>query len=90
MKQLVATLGLLLPTAILHAQEPAALRKVALPDLDLQVRARLLALDARLNPVHSPNLAAAFTGNLASPWSPFAALAPILADPDLYRVVPNI
>lgn len=77
MKTLLRALCLLLCPGFVGAQEPAAVRKIVLPNLDSQVRARLVALDARLNPVHTPHLAASLIGNLTTPWTAFA---PILAD----------
>jgi outer membrane protein assembly factor BamB len=68
-------LALLLPAAPMYAQEPAAVRKIALPNLDSQVAAKLHALDAQLNPVHSPELAAAVVTS-----SPFGAFAMVLTD----------
>jgi outer membrane protein assembly factor BamB/tetratricopeptide (TPR) repeat protein len=67
--------------ALLGAQEPAAVRKVVLPSLDSQVAARLIALDRRRNPVHSPRLAASVVAQLVAPTSPLDAFTPILADP---------
>jgi hypothetical protein len=64
-----------------HAQEPEAVRQITLPSLDAQVRAELAALDRRLNPVHSPQLAASILGQLAATGPALAAVAPILADP---------
>jgi outer membrane protein assembly factor BamB len=78
MKNPVRVLLLLLLTAPLHAQEPAAVRKVGLPNLDAQVAAKLAALDARLDPVHAPNLAASLLANVAP--SPLGAFTPLLAD----------
>ncbi len=71
-------LALALLTSPAFSQEPAAVRKTVLPSLDSQVAARIVALDARLNPVHSPSLAVGLLGQLASP--DLANLAPILAD----------
>ncbi len=80
MKNLLRALSLLLLLAApLHAQEPAAVRKVAFPNLDSQVAAKIAALDARLNPVHAPELAASLLANLAAP-SPLGAFTPMLAD----------
>lgn len=90
MKTFLRSLCLLLLPAPLSAQEPAAVRKVVLPNADAQVRARLLALDARRNPVHTPNLAAALTAQLAA--TPLTAFAPILADNrnnDLWEQLPD-
>ena len=56
------------------------MRKVTLPSLDTQVRARLVAFDARLNPVHAPELAGSLTAHLATPLAPWHAFAPILSD----------
>ena len=61
----------------LYAQEPVAVRKIVLPSLDAQVAARMMALDRRLNPVHSPGLAAAL---VAQAISPLDAFTPIIAD----------
>jgi cellulose synthase operon protein C len=80
MKTLVSPLMLLLFIAVpLRGQEPAAVRRVALPNLDSQVAAKLAVLDDRLNTVHSPNLAASLLANLVSP-SPLSAFTPVLAD----------
>lgn len=67
-------------SAVLGAQEPAAVRKTVLPSLDSQVAARLIALDRRCNPVHSPNLAASLVAQLISPAAPLDVFAPMLAD----------
>ena len=56
------------------------MRKIVVPSVDSQVRARLAALDARLNSVHTPNLAVALVAHLGASDLPFAALMPILAD----------
>ena len=74
-------LALLLLSVASHgaAQEPASVRNVLLPALDAQVAARIIALDARLNPVHSPPLAAGLLGRLA--WPDSGSLAPLLSDP---------
>jgi outer membrane protein assembly factor BamB len=64
-----------------RAQEPEAVRKIALPSLDTQVRAELAALDGRLNPVPTPHLAATLIGQLAPGAPAVAAFGPILADP---------
>src|SRR5437660_521565 len=77
-KRLAYALLLIAWPGELSAQEPAAVRKIVLPSLDPQVRARLVALERRLNPVHSPNLAATLIGQLAG--SPLPALTPLLAD----------
>ena len=63
-----------------HAQEPAAVRKIGLPSLDSQVAARLIALDRRLNPTHSPNLAASLVAQLVSTAAPLNGFSPLLAD----------
>ncbi len=63
----------------LRGQEPAAVRKIVLPNLDSQVAAKLAVLDDRLNPVHSPNQAASLLANLASPAS-LIAFTPVVAD----------
>src|SRR5687768_1683889 len=57
---LLAVLALTAGTARHSAQEPEAIRKVVLPSLDSQVAARLIALDSRLNVVHSPGTASGF------------------------------
>src|SRR6478752_5667237 len=77
MKKFCSILWAFLLPSFLIAQEPAAVR---LPDLDSQVRARLAALDARLNPVHSTNLAGTLIADLTAPWSPYQAFTPLLAD----------
>ncbi len=86
-------LSLLFATAALvHAQEPAGIRKVVLPSLDSQVAARIGALDRRLNPVHTPNLVAALTAQLALPALPFGTFSPILADArnrDIWEQLPD-
>src|ERR1051325_250055 len=79
MKTLVClALACLAVAAPAFAQEPAAIRRVVLPSLDSQAAARLVALDARLNPVHSPRMAVGLLGQLARPS--VGGLAPILAD----------
>ena len=80
-KYLLATSCLLISIAPGLAQEPPSVRKVGLPNLDSQVRARLVALDARLNPVQSPHVAAALTVGLAVPNGPLDVFTPIVADP---------
>src|ERR1035438_2129327 len=77
-KIILRSLCVFLCPALLSAQEPVAVRKVVLPNADAQGRARLIALDARLNPVHAPNLAAALTVQIAA--APLTAFGPILAD----------
>lgn len=77
---LLAVLAITVATAKHSAQEPASIRKIVLPGLDSQVAARLIALDSRLNAVHSPSLAAALPARLGGIDGPFAAFAPILAD----------
>jgi outer membrane protein assembly factor BamB len=66
--------------SMLHAQESAAVRKIVLPSLDSQVAARLIALDRRLNPVHTPNLASALVAQLGAPASPLDVFVPLLVD----------
>src|SRR6185369_14074521 len=68
----VLVLAVLSAVAPLHAQEPAAVRKIALPNLDSQVAAKLAALDLTLNPVHSPELAARMIADIAA-GSPYGA-----------------
>src|SRR6516162_7065545 len=67
--------------AVLGAQEPAAVRKTVLPSLDSQVAARLVALDRRRNPAHSPNLAASLVAQMISAAGPLDVFTPMLADP---------
>src|SRR5713226_352355 len=67
--------------AVLGAQESAAVRQTVLPSLDSQVAARLIALDRRRNPAHSPNLAASLVAQMNSPAAPLDAFTPMLADP---------
>jgi outer membrane protein assembly factor BamB len=67
--------------AMLGAQEPAAVRKTVLPSLDSQVAARLIALDRRSNPAHSPNLTASLVAQMISPAAPLDVFTPMLADP---------
>src|SRR5947209_7966029 len=76
----VALVLLLADAPALPAQEPAAVRKIVLPSLDAQVAARLTALDRRLNPVHSPSLAAGLTARLAPLGGMLDAFTPVLAD----------
>src|ERR1043165_5260076 len=76
----------------LFAQEPEPVRKIVLPSLDSQVRARLVALDKRLNPIHSPTLASAIIGQFLWPVSPLTAATPVLADPrntDIWEQLPE-
>ncbi len=90
MKSTLRCLCLFLWPALLSAQEPAGVRKIVLPNTDAQVRARLLALDTRLNPAHSPDLAAGLAAQIAA--APLTALAPILADKrntDLWEQLPE-
>jgi cellulose synthase operon protein C len=68
---------LLVAAGSAHAQEPTTVSKIVLPSLDSQVAARMVALDRRLNPVHSPQLAAALVGQSLSPLD---ALTPLFAD----------
>lgn len=79
MKKAFSALLLLVLAGPLSAQEPAAVRKVALPNLDSQVAAKIAALDDRLNPVHAPDLATSLLANLAAP-APLNAFSPLLAD----------
>jgi outer membrane protein assembly factor BamB len=62
------------------AQESPEVRKIVLPSLDSQVRARLIALDRRLVLVNSPALAASLVGHALAPVPPLPAFTPILAD----------
>ena len=78
---LVAIAMLLTAASVSFAQEPATVRKVLLPSLDPQAAARLRALDRRLTPVASPDLAAGLAGQLAMPGSGLDAFTPLLADP---------
>src|SRR5215831_2610304 len=78
MKTSLRVLMMLVLAAPLHAQEPAAVRKVGLPNLDSQVAAKLAALDARLNPVHSASLAASLVAGVTS--APLTTLAPVFVD----------
>lgn len=92
MKFLLYVCGILLVPSVLLAQESAPVRKIVLPLLDSQVRARLVALDARLNPVHTPTLAATFAGSLSMPGGAWSGLAPILADKrnnDIWEQMPE-
>lgn len=67
------------PTAA-RAQGPPAVRKTILPSLDSQVAARLIALDRRLNPTHTPNLAAGLAAQLAVSGTPLDVFTPLFAD----------
>lgn len=62
--------------ALLHAQEPASVRRSTLPNLDTQVAARLLALDRRLTLISGPDVAAGLIGQP----SPLNIFTPLLAD----------
>ena len=75
--RLLLTLLLAMPGLALAQEEPAAVRKIVLPSLDSQVQARVVALDARLNPVHAPKLAASLIGQAPA----LSAFAAILTDP---------
>lgn len=78
MKHAIRALVLLLVAERACAQD-AAVRKIALPNLDPQVAAKLALLDARLQIVHEPGQAAIIVGNLCGP-APFAAVLPVLGD----------
>jgi outer membrane protein assembly factor BamB len=71
---------LFLAVPALSRAQDAAVRKIVLPSLDSQVAARLVALDRRLNPVHSPELAASVMARLALPGIALPAFTPILSD----------
>ena len=79
MKSYFHALGLILLAASASAQEPAAVRRVVLPNLDSQVAAKLAAIDSRLELVHSPGRAASLLADLAPP-SRYGAFVPLLAD----------
>ncbi|MBI3821700.1 MAG: PQQ-binding-like beta-propeller repeat protein [Planctomycetes bacterium] len=70
--------ALVLIAAPARAQEPAAVQRIVLPNLDSQVAARLIALDRRLNPMHSDTLAVSTVGQIAA--LPLNAFTPILTD----------
>lgn len=79
MKPFTSTLFVFVFAIVVVGQEPAVIRKVVLPAYDSQLRARLAALDGRLNPVHSAQLASTVVGQLANS-SPYLAFPPVLGD----------
>jgi outer membrane protein assembly factor BamB len=76
---LALTIALPIPN-LAFAQEPHSIKRIVLPTLDSQMRARIVALDRRLNPVQAPEGVAALIGQLTAPSQCLGGFAAIVGD----------